>query len=67
MFISFPGAGKISANPRGTVVEDLTFIKKYVIILKKDIFIGPIGEQVMETLFDNYIKILYNKNGEVYI
>jgi hypothetical protein len=38
LFISFPGAGKISANPRGTAIEDLTFIKKYVIILKKDIF-----------------------------
>jgi hypothetical protein len=67
LFISFPGAGKISANPRGTAIEDLTFIKKYVIILKKDIFTGPIGEQVIETLFDNYIKILYNNNGKVYI
>ena len=67
MFIRFPKAGKISADLREEANEDLTFIKKYVIILKKDIFIGPIGEQVMETLFDNYIKILYNNNGEVYI
>ena len=67
MFILFPRAEKISANPRGTVIEDLTFIKKYVIILKKDIFTDPIDEQVMEASLDNYIKILYNNNGKVYI
>ena len=67
MFISFPGAGKISADLREEANEDLTFIKKYVIILKKDIFTDPIDEQVMETLLDNYIKILYNNNGKVYI
>ena len=54
MFILFSGAGKISANPRGGAIEDLTFIKKYVIILKKDIFTDPTGEQVIETLVDNY-------------
>ena len=55
------------ADLRGGAIEDLTFIKKYVIILKKDIFTVPIGEQVIEALVDNYKKILYNNNGKVYI
>jgi hypothetical protein len=42
-------AEKIVANPRGGEVEGLTFQKKYVIILKKDIFTppraGPLQEQ----------------------
>ena len=35
-------------------IEDLTFIKKYVIILYIKIFTDPIGEQAIEALFDNY-------------
>jgi hypothetical protein len=41
MFIRIPRAVKILANPRGEAIEDLTFIKKYVIIIKKRHFYRP--------------------------